>query len=146
MRSLRLNQDLGFKVFKLQTSNFKAWNSAAPKDAEQLGRQLEMHVQHIEAGRTQEDILFEILLKSGFPLSTRIEPLTLAGKTVYGIAEGAMLVCLEKELTSEVIKEIAARKPERVVCLDQGFAGNDQLKTNAAQTFKGKGVTSFRTV
>jgi adenine-specific DNA-methyltransferase len=37
-------------------------------------------------------------------------------------------------------------KPERVVCLDAGFAGNDQLKTNAAQTFKSKGVTSFRTV
>ena len=124
----------------------KDGNDLVPKDAEQLGKQLEMHVQHIEAGRTQEDILFEILLKSGFPLSTRIEPLTLAGKSVYSIAEGAMLVCLEKELNPEVIKEMAARKPERVVCLDAGFAGNDQLKTNAAQTFKDKGVTSFRTV
>jgi len=54
--------------------------------------------------------------------------------------------CLEKELSPEVIKDIAARKPEQVVCLDAGFAGNDQLKTNAAQTFKAKGVTSFRTV
>ncbi len=144
--SYRGQQDLGFKVFRLQGSNFKAWNSDAPKDAEQLGKQLEMHVQHIEAGRTQEDILFEILLKSGFPLSTRIEPLTLAGKTVFSIAEGAMLLCLEKELTEAVIKEMAARKPERVVCLDAGFAGNDQLKTNAAQAFKAKGVTSFRTV
>jgi len=138
--------DRGFKVFKLQTSNFKAWNADAPKDAVQLGKQLEMHVQHIETGRTQEDILFEILLKSGFPLSTRIETLKLAGQTVFSIAQGAMLICLEKELTPEVIKEIAARKPERVVCLDAGFAGNDQLKTNAAQTFKTKGVTSFRTV
>ena len=57
-----------------------------------------------------------------------------------------MLVCLEKELTDAVIKEMAAREPERVVCLDAGFTGNDQLKTNAAQTFKAKGVTSFRTV
>lgn len=138
--------DRGFKVFKLRGSNFKAWNAAQPKDADQLGKQLEMHVQHIETGRTQEDILFEILLKSGFPLSTRIETLTLAGQTVFSIAEGAMLVCLEKELTDAVIKEMAARRPERVVCLDAGFAGNDQLKTNAAQTFKAKGVTSFRTV
>jgi adenine-specific DNA-methyltransferase len=44
------------------------------------------------------------------------------------------------------VNEMAARKPERVVCLDEGFAGNDQLKTNAAQTMKAKGVTSFRTV
>ena len=144
--SLKDKADRGFKVFKLQGSNFKAWNADAPKDAEQLGKQLEMHVQHIETGRTQEDILFEILLKSGFPLSTRLERLTLSGQTVFSIAEGAMLVCLEKELTEAVIKEMAARKPERIVCLDAGFAGNDQLKTNAAQTFKAKGVTSFRTV
>lgn len=142
----KLKPDRGFKVLKLQGSNFKAWNADAPKDADQLGKQLEMHVQHIETGRTQEDILFEILLKSGFPLSTRIETLKLAGQTVFSIAEGAMLVCLEKELSDAVIKEMAARKPERIVCLDAGFAGNDQLKTNAAQTFKTKGVTSFRTV
>jgi adenine-specific DNA-methyltransferase len=138
--------DRGFKFFKLQTSNFKAWNADVPKDAEKLGDQMEMHIDHIETGRTAEDILFELLLKSGFPLSTRIESLTLAGKTVYSIAEGAMLICLDKELNDAVIKEIAARKPERVVCLDAGFAGNDQLKTNTVQTFKSKGVTSFRTV
>jgi adenine-specific DNA-methyltransferase len=57
-----------------------------------------------------------------------------------------MLICLEKKLTPEVIKEMAARKPDRLVCLDKGFAGNDQLKTNAVQTMKTKGVTSFRTV
>jgi len=138
--------DYGFKSLKLQTSNFKAWNADLPKDAEKLGDQMEMHIDHIEAGRTAEDILFELLLKSGFPLSTRIESLTLAGKTVYSIAEGAMLICLDKELNDAVIKEIAARKPERVVCLDAGFAGNDQLKTNTVQTFKSKGVVNFKTV
>lgn len=138
--------DLGFKVFKLQSSNFKTWNAEVPKESGAVSQQLEMHVNHIVEGRTQEDLLFEILLKSGFPLTTPIETVTLAGKTVFSIAEGAMLICLEKTLTPEVIKEMAARKPERVVCLDEGFAGNDQLKTNAVQTMKTKGVTSFRTV
>jgi len=138
--------DYGFKVFKLQSSNFRAWNAAQPKDAEQLGQQLEMHVQHIEAGRTQDDILYEILLKSGFPLTTKIESITMAGKPVFSVADGALLICLERPLTPEVIKAMADRKPERVVCLDDGFAGNDQLKTNAVQTMKAKGVTSFRTV
>ncbi len=46
----------------------------------------------------------------------------------------------------EVIRAIAAKKPERVVCLDEGFAGNDQLKANAVQIFKTQGVTSFKTV
>lgn len=49
-------------------------------------------------------------------------------------------------MTLDLIRAIAERKPERVVCLDEGFAGNDQLKANAVQTFKTKGVTSFRTV
>ncbi len=138
--------DRGFKVFKLQSSNFKTWNADPAKDEGALAKQLEMHVHHIVDGRSQDDLLFELLLKSGFPLTTPIETLTLAGQTVFSIAEGAMLICLEKALTPEVIKEMAARKPERVVCLDEGFAGNDQLKTNAVQTMKTKGVTSFRTV
>lgn len=138
--------DRGFKVFKLQSSNFKTWNADAPKEPAALARQLEMHVRHIVEGRAPEDILYEILLKSGFPPTTPIETLTLAGQTVFSIADGAMLICLEKALTPEVIKEMAVRKPERVVCLDEGFAGNDQLKTNAVQTMKTKGVTSFRTI
>ena len=62
------------------------------------------------------------------------------------MADGLLLVCLEKELTHDLIKAMADRKPERVVCLDEGFAGNDQLKTNAVQTMRAKGVTSFKTV
>ena len=138
--------DRGFRFVKLQSSNFKTWNADAPHDEATLAQQLEMHIHHIVEDRTQDDLLFELLLKSGFPLTTAIETLTLAGLTVFSIAEGAMLICLEKKITSEVIKEMAARKPERVVCLDEGFAGNDQLKTNAVQTMKTKGVTSFRTV
>jgi len=56
------------------------------------------------------------------------------------------MICLEDELTLELIRAIADLKPERVVLLDQGFAGKDQLKANAVQTFKTKGITSFRTV
>ena len=56
------------------------------------------------------------------------------------------MYALEQALTLDVIRAMAERKPERVVCLDAGFAGNDQLKANAAQIFKTKGVTSFKTV
>jgi adenine-specific DNA-methyltransferase len=103
-------------------------------------------VDHLVAGRTQDDVLYELLLKSGFPLDTKVEQIAMAGKIVFSIADGAMLICLEKELTPEVIKAMAEKKPERVVCLDAGFANNDQLKTNAVQTMKAKGVTKFQTV
>jgi adenine-specific DNA-methyltransferase len=139
-------QDRGFRVFKLAESNFTPWNVEVPHDAAALEQQLELHVDHIRAGRTAQDLLYEILLKSGFPLTTPVEPLPLAGKTVYSVAGGALLLCLERALTLDAIRAMAEQKPERVVCLDTGFAGNDQLKVNAAQIFKTKSITSFKTV
>ena len=139
-------QDQGFRVFKLAESNFKFWDAQVPRDAEALARQLELHVDHIREGRTQADILYEILLKSGYPPTTPVEVLTVAGKTVHSAAGGLLLICLERELTLELIRAMADFKPERVVCLDAGFAGNDQLKANAVQIFKTKGVASFKTV
>jgi adenine-specific DNA-methyltransferase len=138
--------DRGFRVFKLAESNFKPWHAEVPHDAQTLSKQLELHVDHVRDGRTPSDLLYEILLKSGFPLATPVEPLTLAGKTVHSIAGGALFICLARELTLELIRAMADKKPERVVCLDEGFAGNDQLKANAVQIFKTKGVTSFKTV
>lgn len=138
---------MGFKVFKLDKSNFKIWDGEnIPKDKKSLEKQLELYIDHINPKATQEDILFEILLKAGFELTTKIEKIELAGKTVYSIENGAMLICLEKELTKEVIKAMAEKKPSRVICLDQGFLNNDQLKTNAVQIMKTKGVDEFRTV
>jgi len=86
------------------------------------------------------------LLKSGFPLSTKLQQIQVAQKLVYSVAAGAMLICLDEHMNSDVIAAMAAMTPERVICLDEGFRGNDELKTNAVQTMKTKGVTSFRTV
>ena len=139
--------DLGFKVFKLDGSNFAPWRTDLPTgDTPALAKQLELHISHLRPGRTSSDILYEILLKSGFPLTTKVETLKLSGKEVYSIADGSMLLCLEESLTHDVIKAMADLKPERVICLDESFAGNDQLKTNAVQTMKARGVTSFKTV
>jgi adenine-specific DNA-methyltransferase len=138
--------DRGFRVFKLAESNFKPWNAQAAHDAPALEEQLDMHVDHVREGRSDEDLLYEILLKSGFPLTTPVDAVPMAGKTVYAVAGGALFICLERDLTLDVIRTMADSRPERVVCLDEGFAGNDQLKANAVQIFKTKGVTSFKTV
>jgi adenine-specific DNA-methyltransferase len=153
--ALNEKQDRGFRVFKLGESNFKAWDASAPKDAKSLEKQLELHIEHIREGRTSEDILYEILLKSGFALTTPVTPLQLPptalakgegqGVKAYSVANGGMLICLEKDLTLEAIRAMAEMKPQRVVCLDLGFSGNDQLKTNAVQIFKNKEIV-FKTV
>jgi adenine-specific DNA-methyltransferase len=139
-------QPRGFRVFKLAESNFMPWEADQAKDVEGLAKQLHLHVDHIRDGRGSNDLLHEILLKSGFLLTTPIEPLALADKTVYSVASGEMFICLERKLTLDLIRAMAERRPGRVVCLDSGFAGDDQLKANAVQIFKTKGVTSFKTV
>jgi adenine-specific DNA-methyltransferase len=139
-------QDRGFRVFRLAESNFTEWDAQLPHDSEALEKQLDLHVDHIRQGRSADDLFCELLLKSGFPLTTPVEKKTLADKVVYSVASGALVICLERSLTLDLIRAIADIKPERVVCLDEGFAGNDQLKANAVQTFRTKGVTSFKTV
>jgi len=140
--------DLGFKVFKLHQSNFKIWDGSIKKEMEdkKVEKQLELQIEHINPKANEEDILYELLLKSGFALTTKVEALQLAGKKVYSIENNALLICLEKSLTKEVITEMARKEPARVVCLDIGFAGNDQLKTNAVQIMKSHKVEDFRTV
>jgi adenine-specific DNA-methyltransferase len=137
-------QDLGFKVFKLDKSNFKIWDGSIANKP--IQEQLKLAIDHIDPNSKEEDILYEILLKSGFELTTPVEELTLEGKKVYSVAEEALLICLEKNLTKDLVRAIAEKEPHRVVCLDSGFKGNDQLKTNAVQIMKSFKVESFRTV
>lgn len=134
----------GFRVFRLSDSNFKTWDKELSKES--LEKQLELHVDHVKNERTADDILFEILLKSGFPLTTEVVSQKFGKQTIFSISGGMLLVCLEDELTLDLIKHIAEQKPERVVCLDQGFANNDQLKANAVQIFRTKGIAKFQTV
>ena len=138
-------QDRGFRVFRLAESNVKEWDAGVSHDVDALKEQLELGVDHLVPGRTDLDIVYEVLLKSGYLLSAKISTDQIAGKRVYSVAAGAFLICLERKLSLDLIRAIAARSPERVLCLDEGFAGNDQLKTNAVQTFKGKNIT-FRTL
>ena len=130
--------DLGFKVFQLDRSNFKFWDGEPKDDPNTIRKQIELHIHHINPKASQEDILYELLLKAGFPLTTKIEKRTMADKNVFAVENGALLICLEKSLTPELIRAMANANPLQVICLDEGFKGNDQLKTNAAQTFKSR--------
>ncbi len=140
----------GFKVFSLEKSNFKIWNGGA-KGFDENGDQLELHVDHVSEESSAEDILYELLLKAGFELTTKIEKRNIVEKEVFSIAEGALLICLEKDVTAELIDALAEADPIQVICLDEAFKGNDQLKTNAVQTFASRAAKQeseivFRTV
>lgn len=133
------NLDLGFKVLKLDRSNFKPWDGSNPTaTAAELAQQLELHIDHISPTATQEDILYELLLKAGFMPTEKIEKRQIADKTVYAISDDALLICLEEEITRELIDAVAAAEPLQFLCLDKAFNGNDQLKANAVQTFNAR--------
>ncbi len=134
-------QDRGFKVLKLDRSNFKQWQKLDPSaDVEKLEQQLEFHVDHISHESTPEDLLYEIMLKDGFMPTEKVESLTLAGKTVYSVADGGLLLCLEDSVTKELIDAVAVAEPMQFICLDAAFHGNDQLKANAVQTFAARNM------
>lgn len=134
----------GFKAFKLSQSNFNIWDGYVEND--NIQNQLERALFHIDSHCSDEDLLTEILLKSGFELSVKIEEIKLANKKVFSIGEGALIVCLDNELNNDLINQIAKMEPARVVCLDAGFNKRDDLKTNAIQIMKSHGIDEFKTI
>ena len=140
--------DLGFKVFKLDRSNFKVWDSPEVNiDPDDLEEQLNVFADHISPEAEQESILYELVLKSGYPLSTSIQEKEIDGKNIYSIQDDALLIYLDDDLTFEILDQMAEMEPNRVVCLDKSFSGEqaDALKTNAVQLFKSHDI-AFRTV
>jgi adenine-specific DNA-methyltransferase len=139
-------QDLGVKVFKLTSSNFETWNAdETPKDAAGLAEQLELYADHLVPGRSQLDVLFELLLKAGLPLTARIEEREAAERRVFAVADGLLLICLEDPISQEALRAMMALQPQQVLCLDHAFRENDQLKTNVALEMKSHGI-EFHTV
>lgn len=132
--------DLGFKVFKLDTSNIKAWNPTP----ETLQDDLLNAVDNILVGRTDEDLLYEVLIKYGLPLTLPVEKVPLGQQTGFSVGMGSLIACFAQGITLETVQTIADMStPEnpvlRVVFRDSSFA-DDNVKTNAVQRLKQAGI------
>ncbi len=121
--------DTGFKVFKLDDSNFKIWRTDV-KDEKALIEQMNIFVDNVKEESTQDNILYELILKSGLNLNVDIAKKEADKKTYFLVDEGKLVICLENKITQALIDAILADKPEKIICLDKAFGGNDQLKTN----------------
>ena len=134
------NQDMGFKVFKLDTSNLLPWNP----NAETLAQDLYKAVNNVLADRSTDDLLYEILLKCNLPLTLPIEKKQFGGNTVHIVGMGALAICLDKPIPATIADEIVKLRdeyapivPMQVVFRDNGF--DDVSKTNALQILKQAG-------
>ena len=130
--------DYGFKVFKLDTSNIKVWNSE-DLTIDNANKYFYEHIDPIVEGRTEDDILYEILLKEGIILSSQIKEEKINNNLLYVINNGSMIICLEDDIDINLVKEIGKLKPEVVIFKDSGFK-DENAKVNALQELKNSGI------
>jgi adenine-specific DNA-methyltransferase len=133
-------EDLGFRAYRLSSSNFTVWDPSATAD--QLEQQLQITVEHVVEGATDASMVSELLLKAGYPLGSPVESLDLAGIPGYSVADGALLVCLAKQLTIAAFEAMVEHEPAMILVLDAGFDGSDELKVNALQTVRARNQSS----
>ena len=144
--------DFGFKVFKLDSSNIRAWNP----DRGDLEQTLLDHTEHLVEGRSEEDVLYELLLKRGVDLTVPIEEREISGKAVYSIGYGVLFACLDTAISRDEVEEIAQgivawhRELEpasdtQVVFRDSAFA-DDIAKTNMTAILEQNGIAHVRSL
>lgn len=144
--------DTGFRVFKLDHSNIRAWN---PNPAD-LEASLFDHQDHLLEGRSEADVLYELLLKLGLDLCVPIEQLTIAGREVHAVGGGVLMTCLAEQITCEQVeplaqgiidwhKELAPAGDTTCVFRDSAFE-NDVAKTNLAAILEQHGIQNVRSL
>jgi adenine-specific DNA-methyltransferase len=144
--------DTGFRVYKLATSNIRAWEP----DVSDLASSLLKNAEHLVQGRKEQDMLYELLLKLGLDLCVPIKTKTIAGKPVHSIGGGTLIVCLADGLSKDAVeplsagimqwwKELSPDVDTRVVFKDAGFA-DDVSKTNMAAILSQAGISDIRSI
>ena len=144
--------DLGFRVFKLDSTNIRPWEPNRDK----LTETLEESVEHIKAGRSEQDVLYEVLLKLGLELTVPMETRVIADKTAYSVGAGALLVCLAEAIAATEVESLALGIVEwhhalapavetAVVFRDSAFA-DDVAKTNLTAILTQHGLENVRSL
>jgi adenine-specific DNA-methyltransferase len=139
--------DVGFRVHTLDSSGIRAWDP----DIASLDDDLLEAVENIKADRSDGDILYELLLKYGLDLAIPIEERRIARSFVHVVGGGALIVCLAKEVSLDLVEKIGALKAElepevmRVVFLDSAFP-DDVVKTNAVQILRHAGIEDIKSL
>lgn len=132
--------DLGFKVLKLKQSNFKLWRGDVIDNNEELEKQLEMFIDPVKEGAKEDNICYELLIKSGYELTVSIDKTN----DYYIINNGEMIIAVNK-IDDIIVKDIISKNPGKCIILDSLFNSNDQLKTNTVLQMKNAEI-DFRSV
>ncbi|MFR3062785.1 MAG: site-specific DNA-methyltransferase [Holdemanella porci] len=137
----KFTTDIGFKVFKLDSTNVNEWDPDMKLDEKELAMRLG---EVFKEGRSKEDILYEIMLKYGV-FDKQVEEINVNGKIMYRVGKRYMIVCLEDSITSEDIKAIGELSPKTVIFNEAGF-NNDNDKINAVYNLEKCGVEDVKCI
>jgi adenine-specific DNA-methyltransferase len=129
-------QALGFNCFKIAPSNFKKWRSDV--ENERILEQLDLHRFSEKPDSNNKNLLIELLLKSGRPLTAKVETLTIDGQELYNVESGSLLLFFD-DYNNQVKELIFKLKPKRIICLDRVFK-NDETLTNFQLNLKDAGI------
>lgn len=133
--------DIGFKVFKLDSTNVNEWGPNMKLDEKELAMRLG---EVFKEDRSKEDILYEIMLKYGV-FDKQAEEINVNGKTMYRVGKRYMIVCLNEHITSEDVKAIGELSPRTVIFNEAGF-NNDNDKINAVYNLEKAGVEDVKCI
>ena len=133
--------DVGFKVFKLDSSNLKVWDDSpiADDDVEELIDRLAGSIDGLKSSRAEIDMVYEIILKMGYPLTASVVSFTIGGITVYSVNDNDMLICLQSNVTVECIEAMETYNPQRIVLTERSFTDNSTL-SNAHYLLENRGI------
>lgn len=133
--------DIGFNVFKLESSNMKLWDDTPIEggDVDTLLDRIAGHIDGLKADRSDEDLVYEIMLKMGYELTCDVTVLDVSGLIVYSVAGGKMLICLQPGIAAEHIEQMAALIPQKIVIAENALADNSAM-SNAFYLLENKGI------
>ena len=137
----KFTTDIGFKVFKLDSTNINEWDPNMKLDEKELAMRLG---EVFKEDRSKEDILYEIMLKYGV-FDKQVEEIKVNDKTMYRVGKRYMIVCLDYQITSEDVKAIAELSPRTVIFNEAGF-NNDNDKINAVYNLEKAGVEDVKCI
>ena len=137
----KFTTDIGFKVFKLDSSNLYEWDSSLKLNEKEL---VEKYEKVFKLERSNEDIIYEIMLKYGV-FDKNVEEIKVNDKTMYRVGKRYMIICLESEITLEDIKVIGELSPKTVVFNENSFKGDNE-KINALTNLKNVGVEDIKCI
>lgn len=133
--------DTGFKVFRLDSSNLRLWDNTPIETGEldSLFARMEGIIDSLKPDRSEADLVYEILLKMGYPLTADLAAEEVDGLTVYTVEHNRMLICLQPGVTAEMVEKLAALRPRKIVLAENALLNNSDM-SNVCYLLENRGI------